>query len=128
MITLTRQSYTEGEYHQGQAFFMNVTATSIVADLSQKIFVLHYRSNPGMVSRLSCLASLTQMSELPEDVPDLTGDPIIPFFRVDSMELVAFTLDELEDLWAKLIEDAQDLVNAYKASLTLSETNSITVT
>jgi len=68
------------------------------------------------------------MSELPEDVPDLTGDPIIPFFRVDSMELVAFTLDELEDLWAKLIEDTQDLVNAYKASLTLSETNSITVT
>jgi hypothetical protein len=111
---------------------LQVTAVSATDGLSSKIFVYHAENgdDPYQGDVFECIASLQQMTEIPEDEPSMGEDGnAIPYFRKDSLLFHCRSASEADDLWVKIQADTKDLLQNYLAltgGLTTQETVTIT--
>lgn len=134
-IELTRNSViaVEDEMLAQHVWPLQVTAVSSQEGLSSKIFVYHAEDgdDPYQGDVFECIASVQQMTEIPEDAPDFGEDGNnIPYFRTDSLLFHCRSPEEAEDLWEKVQADVKDLLQNYVALtgiLQTSETVVITV-
>lgn len=101
---------------------MQVSVVSSVTGLISKILVMHSEAGINGADIFSCVASLPQVQELPEDQVGVEGSDGYPFYLVDSVEFVAYTIEELDDLWDKIVEDAQDLLDNFRLQAPYSST------
>ena len=113
-LNITRSSTTPTSFRGKHAYQMEVTSVSTIVNLGSKILVKHFGAGIDGSDIFSCVASLPQMQELPEDAPGAEGSDGYPFYLVDSVTFVGYTLEELDTLWDKIVEDAQDLIDNFR--------------
>lgn len=125
-ITLTRETPDEFAGFNQHAWFMKVTADSTINGLESEIFVYHASQDedPYECNIFECVASVTQMYEIPKTAPVVVSESMgIPFFRSRVLEFFFQNQEEMEDTWLKIQTDVQDLIDNYRAkeNLTIQE-------
>lgn len=115
-VELTRSDATDVTFNGRHAYQVSVAAVSTFSGLSSKVLVVHSGAGVDGNDIFSCVASLPQMQDLPEDSVGTEGTDGYPFYRVDSINFLGYTIEELDSLWVKIIEDTQDLVDNFKLS------------
>lgn len=108
---------------------LKVETTSSVTGLSSKVFVYHSTMgrDPYQGDSFECVASLQQMTELPEDVPMTLEGKVIPYYRKNICEFNCRSAEEADELWAAVIENVQILVSNYRASKELEVQETVEV-
>lgn len=130
-ITLQRESVSPSQAPPRQHTWpLRIIATSNLAGLSSKIFVFHAALSDDLIKGdvFEAVASVSQLMELPEDTPITGGDVIVPFYRLDRLEWFCHSAEEAEDLWNKIQEDVQDLVNNFRSKENLESSEVIVIT
>jgi hypothetical protein len=101
-----------------------VTITAVGSDISSKVFV--YRASaagdPFGGDAFSCVASVNQMFELPEDHAYVGAETQIPFYRTNKLELFCRSQAEADYIWRVVNEDIQALLNNFNLSFALQGT------
>jgi hypothetical protein len=94
-------------------------------DTPASIFVMQ-KAAPGEFDRdrFSCVASVQQMEDLPVGAPDSSG----PFYRVDSVTVLARSAEAALEFELKVTEAVQDLANNIAASAVLSDSAETLIT
>lgn len=90
--------------------------------MGPKVFVYH--QPVGTDAYFSCVASLPQMADLPEDA---AVNPEQPYFRSSSLVLDFRSESLALKFWDKVQEDVRELVADYKASMALPDSTTITI-
>lgn len=121
-VDLTRNSVIPVE---GQSLYsQHVWPLKVVADaaeepgLSSKIFVYHASgvADPFQGDVFECVASVSQMGEVPEDAPGVDADGNnVPYYRKDTLEFACRSAEEADDLWTKIQAHVLDLVQNHRA-------------
>lgn len=133
-IELTRSSVipVEDEVLSQHVWPLSVTAVSNQNGLSSKIFVYHAEDgdDPFMGDIFECVASVQQMTEIPEDQPGIGEDGNnIPYFRKDTLLFHCRSASQADDLWVKIQADVKDLLQNYLALTSgLQTTETVTIT
>ena len=83
------------------------------ADVPAKIFVMQ-EAPPGEVDNdfFSCVASVQQMEDLPEDAPTSSG----PYYRVGQVTLLTRSAESAEEFALKVTYAAQDLADNLRSA------------
>jgi hypothetical protein len=122
----------EDEVTNQHVWPLKVTATSNQAGLSSKMFVYHaeWGDDPYVGDIFECVASVQQMTEIPEDEPGLgEGENQMPYYRTAELLFHCRSPEEAEDLLEKVQADVKDLLQNYLAltgGLQTSQTINIT--
>lgn len=126
-LDITREAPSNVEFRGQLGHSMVVRCSSSIPGMSPKIFVIHAQAGIQGDDIFSCVASLQQLQELPEDLPGSVGSEGYPFYLTDEVKFLAYTLEELDRLWGIIREDANSLVNNFKlqGSYNTSSTESI---
>lgn len=116
------------------SFKLTLTATSAEAQLDARIFVYHagageFDASSGVAGDLFAhIASLSNLDEFPPDVPSTSGDTTKPYYRVNSVSIVCRSEKELNDIYGRIVEDVQELVDCFRAlNAGATETTNITI-
>lgn len=89
-----------------------------------KVFVIHQQPAGGLVGNFfSCVASVQQMEDLPEDEPE----PGVPFFRVASVTQVCRTPEAAGEFWEAVKSAVQNLADNLAAVDQLSVAEEVTI-
>jgi hypothetical protein len=81
-----------------------------------KIFVMHQAPPGGLFGDFfSCVASVQQLEDLPEDTPELG----VPFYRVESVTQLCRTPEAAVEFWEAVKNVTQELQDNLEASSTL---------
>lgn len=130
-IKLTRWTTAPNALPLGpqQVWPLRILATA--TDITDAIFV--YRSghagDPFGGDQFSCIASVNQIYELPEDMAILeTSELQVPFYRTNCMEVYCRNQDEAERIWQYVNTDVQSLINNWNAAADLQSTVINTIT
>lgn len=131
-IALTRDSMQpaiEERLHNQHVWPLRVTAVSSESGLSSKIFVYHAAmDDDGFIGDVfECIASVPQMSEIPEDAPVSVDGGNVPYFRTDVLTFNCRSEDEADDLWAKVKADVTDLVQNFRAAQRFETVETVTI-
>lgn len=122
MPKLTLRKFVSQEYHvdnpdgsQLIAWPLRVEAVGI--DMPSEVFVYQKvpLTDPVPGDLYSCMASVTQLQELPVNAPvETDGTYQLPFYRRSSMEVFCDHPDDVERVWEQLVYRAEQLVKALK--------------
>lgn len=113
---------------------ISVKATSTEEGLSSKIFV--YQSvpeeHPIPGDTFSCVASLQQMSMIPEDAPTALPDEDsaynnVPFYRTDTVTLDFHNMEQVKDFWKIVQIDAAALLREFRYSRKLKNAEHVVI-
>jgi hypothetical protein len=120
-IKLTRQTVETVEAPNRYVWWLTVEALSTVEGLTSKIFVYHV--NDMGDDEFSCVASVNQLDEIPEDQPSLVSPTAIPYYRVDKLTFACRSTADLELFWTTLQHEVSDLIRNFrsKENLAMSE-------
>ena len=117
MITLTIEAITPIDAIANRhSWPVRVTAVSDDPELSSKVFVYHATADDVLPDMFECVASLMQMTELPEDAPTTE----IPYYRKDVAEVNARSAEHASEYIQIIKDDVQDLLDNYNQSARLS--------
>lgn len=124
MFKLVREGISAADAINSQHVWpVKYTATNSDDDSPAKIFVIQKSGNDIAGDTFSCVASATQMTDLPVDAPNEGG----PFYRSDVAEL-GFRSPEAADEAIEAVEAAvQDLANNLEAASNLSVLDTVTI-
>lgn len=122
-ITLTRSKVTPEVVSGAQHVWpLRVTAVSSLSGLPSEIFVYHANMDSDQINDLDifeCVASVPQLDEIGTAAvpanPD--ADPptdAIPYYRSATLEFGCRSAREAWELWMKIQEDVQDLVDNFR--------------
>lgn len=102
---------------------VRITAT-FADDMPASIFVYHTAAGP-LEGRdfFSCVASATQMTELPES----SGGPGLPFYRVHQMLLICRSAKHADELFTKVRSEVQSLADNLHLVNALAVVDSSTI-
>jgi hypothetical protein len=90
-----------------------------------KIFVMHQAPPGGLFGDFfSCVASVQQLEDLPEDTPD----PGVPFYRVASIIQLCRTPEAAVEFWEAVKSVTQELQDNLESSATLEVEEEFTTT
>lgn len=90
-----------------------------------KIFVIHQAPPGGLFADFfSCVASVQQMEDLPEDEPS-EG---VPFYRVDSITQLCRTPAAAEEFWEAVRSVTQELADNLQAAENLEIADEVIIT
>jgi hypothetical protein len=106
-----------------QAWPVAILAEGI--NIDDHIFVYHVgrQDDPIPGDRFECVASVNQMYEIPKNQGvSLTTQTQIPYYRSNALEYVARSATEAQEIWLKVVDDAQWLVRNFNAALKLKAT------
>ena len=128
-ITLQREGLAVQEIQGQQVWPLKITATLIAGTPmpSAKIFVYHANMGDDAYQGdiFECVASIQQYYELPVDAAVAEdADYVVPYYRLDFVQLNCLSPEEADALWDDIAEDVQDLIRNFyaKDDLTTSET------
>ena len=133
-ITLTRLSVPTEEFSSGSQHVwpISVEATSDTPELSSAIFVYHATdySKAATADICECVASLPQMTSLPENAPqpDPATGQVVPYYRKNVLIMHCWSADEADELWEKIKGDVRDLLVNFKASKQLRPSDIVAIT
>ena len=105
-IKLTKYRSTSGD--SPVEFGLKVEAQTTHGDISNKIFV--WQSRHG-TDEFVCVASPGDLTEIPEDEPDLEGG--MPYYRTDDVELWFRNFKDFEFYSERINDKVRLLVSAY---------------
>jgi hypothetical protein len=119
MITLTKHTVPAAlwvEIQQRHVWPLKVVATAS-AGVDPKIFVYHSEvgQDPYQGDTFECVASVPQLSEIPEDAPATLEGRLIPYYRKDVCEFNCRSAEELAEVWAVIQTSTENLVTNLKA-------------
>lgn len=90
-----------------------------------KIFVMHQAPPGGLFGDFfSCVASVQQMEDLPEDAPE----PGVPFYRVASVTQLCRTPEAAVEFWEAVKSVAQELHDNLEAAAALEAVEEFSTT
>lgn len=125
MFKLTRHTVTPeaaiNEQHQWPVRFVALYTED---NSPAKIFVMHAASENLYSAAFSCVASATQMTDLPVDAPNEEG----PFYRVNDITLLCRSAEAAEEFVEKVKYTVQDLADNLYAADNLVEAEEIIIT
>lgn len=126
MIKLVREDVTASDaLNNRHQWPVKYTATYTSNEEPARIFVMQVSPDDGLFTdSLSCVASATQMSDLPADEPG----PGSPFYRVASVTKLCRSAKAAEEFIKKLEWAVQDLVDNLHAAENLTQTTEIIFT
>lgn len=138
MITLNFSKVDDDHFAAGEqhTWPLKVTAVSAEDGLTSAIFVWHVNAadyvddglNPYIGDRCECVASVHQLSTLPENDPE---DPEAryqgPFYRSDVGLWHCLSLAQADELKTKLQADVLDLLENFRAAQNLAADESIDI-
>lgn len=106
---------------------MRVEAVSTIAGLSSKIFVYHATmgADQWRGDNFDCVASVQQMSLIPEDAPVKVEGGVVPYYRKNIAEVWFSSPEALAECWADIQVHVQDLIDNYRATLTLAANQTV---
>jgi hypothetical protein len=84
-----------------------------------KMFVYH-RDIAG-VDTFSCVASVQQLRELPEDAPTVVGDQQIPFFRKSAARFECRNEAQQMQIWEDTLEQAKAVFDNWRLGSDLTQ-------
>jgi hypothetical protein len=111
------------------AWPLRIEATAI--DMPEEIFVYHSvdESHPIPGDQFSCVASVTQLSELPLSPLHVDGDnAVVPFYRRSVMEVFCETAMDVERVWTAIRDRVDELVRTWNAKERLYNTHEAIIT
>ncbi len=114
----------------GLGYRMRITCTEAGGDTSTKIF-MHLRvptdadAPDHQINKFSHVASPNDLVSYPADDPNMSESP--SFFRLDVVDLLSANLELLEETWAYLQQDVQDLATALRILDDLGEAETVTL-
>lgn len=93
------------------------------------VFQAEDPSDPGTRSWFTCVASPAQLQEYPEDevAPALSGDVQVPYFRLDTVQLIGRNADDIQNLILQFAEELSNLQRNIDALDTLQDPQIITI-
>lgn len=109
---------------------IRVTAVSDEPGLSSKIFVYHAEmgDDPYQGDVFECVASVQQMTEIPEDSAGVGEDGnLVPYYRKEVLTFHCRTAEEAESLWGKVKADVRDLLLNHRALQELLTSETVTI-
>jgi len=112
-----------------QAWALSILAEGI--NMDDHVFVYHLGKSDDPIGgdKFECVASPNQMIELPRRYAmNLTTNTMIPFYRYNLLEYVCRSASEALELWNKIVEEVNDLVENLNASLILQATEFAEIT
>jgi hypothetical protein len=126
MFKLTREETAEADAlanrHQWPVKF---TAVYTEDDAPAKIFVMQQSPDLELFAdSLSCVASVTQLTDLPEDAPEEGS----PFYRVHEVTKLCRSAKAGLEFSEKIKEAAQDLADNLSSAAALSVAEEILIT
>ncbi len=120
-IELTRSGLVQYVLGRTQGYRMLVSATNAAGGLPNEIFV-YQRVSAGLTytDQFTNIASPADITEYP------VGSPVsseVPFFRLDSIDLVFRNIALADDAWAGIKSDVNELIQTLKffENLTVQE-------
>lgn len=126
MLKLIREETSAADaVAQRHQWVVKFTAEYTVDESPAKIFVMRQALADGVFAdSLSCVASATQMTDLPEDEPEAGS----PFYRVAEVTKLCRSAKAAAEFVEKVKDAAQDLVDNLKAAESLSVAEEFVVT
>jgi len=118
VLTVDSVISVEDEVTNQHVWPLVITAVSSQSGLSSKIFVYHaeWGDDPYQGDVFECVASVQQMTEIPEDAPGGgEGDNQTPYYRSDVLSFHCRSADEASDLLKKVQADVKDLLQNHIA-------------
>ncbi len=104
------------------------TVTYTAGGAPAKVFVMQEAVDPPTVDvfadSLSCVANAIQMTDLPEDAPDLGS----PYYRLHEVTTLCRSALAAEEFAEKVREAIQDLANNLNSATDLSVADTYTIT
>jgi hypothetical protein len=75
-----------------------------------------------------CVASIQQMSEIPEDAPGVgEGGNLVPYYRKDVLTFYCRNSEQADSLWEKVQADVRDLLRNHRAMQNLLTSETVTI-
>jgi hypothetical protein len=130
-IALTREALDPEEINPDHVWYLKVTAESSEEGLTSKIFVYHAYSDdfsgsyPGDI--FTCVASIKQMQDIPEDEPSDDPEDLNPFYRLAVFEAFFTNPEELEDAWNIIVQDTTALVRSHRLAAELEDSLTVNI-
>ena len=127
MFQINRQSIAEHQIDGTLVYLLVAECASQDVEVSSKVFVYHADAGLDGKDIFHNVASLQDLSELPEDAPDNEAEGATPFYRDNTLHLVAYHVSELEGFWSKILADLSLLKASVLASRDLGETETLII-
>lgn len=108
---------------------ISVTATADEPGLDDAIFVYRTISdtNPMPGDIFQCVASYSQVQELPIDTPETVDGVLIPDYRVATAKFVTTDPSDFEEIWAIIQSDTALLINQARFAASEGTTENVNV-
>ena len=126
MFVLVRESVAAVDaIPNQQSWPVRITATESVGGADASVFVYQTAAAP-LEGRdfFSCVSSAPQMTELPEG----SGDPGVPFYRVNELLVICRSEAHASEFWSKIQRAVQDLADNLALVDVLSVEETVTIT
>lgn len=116
-ITLTRYGGDMSQLPESLRHSWPLTLHAVGVGMEGEIFVFHAGKAEDVIEgdRFECVASLSQMLELPKNKP-ATG---LPFYRLNQLDMICRTAVEAEETYQKIKKDVEALVDNLNAAALL---------
>lgn len=122
-LTLVRKTAPPSNDDTRHTWPLVIECTAASDGFPTKMFV--YRRDTAGVDTFSCVASVQQLRELPEDAPTVRGGQQVPFFRRDMAVFECRYEAQQLEIWEDVLQQAQAVFDNWRASAVL--TNELTV-
>jgi len=134
MIKLTKFISEDQNIPNQQAWSLSVVAEAESgATLPSDIFVYQAGSNnpldPESGDRFRCIASVHDIYEFGTTISAGTtvDSEFVPYYRKNRVDLIFRTPEEVDEVWAKIVRDTEDLVQSWKLIEQLSQVEEVTI-
>lgn len=118
-LTLKRKMAPSSEDAARHTWPLLIECTAASDGFPKKMFV--YRRDIAGVDTFTCVASVQQLRELPEDAPTEVDGQQIPFFRKDSAQFECRSPSDQIRIWEDVLEQAQAVFDNWRLSADLTE-------
>ena len=129
-IKLTRYTAAPNALPLSEQQCWPVTIVAVGVGISSKVFVYRgaQQGDPFGGDAFSCVASVNQLYELPEDTGYVGDELQIPFYRRNTLELFCRSQVEADYIWQVVNEDITNLLNNFNLMSALQGTATSSVT
>ena len=129
-ITLTRYTVSPNAVPLSNQHCWPITIIASGIGISSSIFVYRaaQKGDPFGGDGFSCVASVNQMYELPEDEGYVGTERQLPFFRRHKLELFCRSQSEADYIWKVVNEDVASLLDNFNMASALQGTETAVIT
>ena len=126
-VTLTRDALAEATMVNQHVWPLKVVAARVDPTFPSEIFVYHSAVDSSEGDVFEAVASVQQLSELglaPVVVDTLTT---VPYYRSATLLFYCRSQHEADELWEKVLDDVNDLIENFNAARNLKASEVVTL-